>query len=71
LIPVADTVDGDGSPAFELYQREAEASVSQLFGLMVLGVVDEQIANWVTFLELPGLSSFAHPPTLPYVLLEG
>ena len=33
----------NGSPAFGLYQREAEAGVYQLFGLVVLGVVGEQI----------------------------
>jgi len=37
----------------------------QLFGLMVLGVMEGQIANVVTFLELSSFSSFALPPTLP------
>ncbi len=53
------------SPAFGLYQREAEAGVYQLFGLVVLGVVGEQIGSLVAFLELSSLSSFALPPTLP------
>src|SRR2546421_363221 len=55
----------NGSPAFGLYQREAEAGVYQLFGLVVLGVVGEQIGSLVAFLELSSLSSFALPPTLP------
>ena len=55
----------NGSPAFGLYRREAEAGVYQLFGLIVLGVVDEQIGSLVAFLELSSLSSFALPPTLP------
>jgi RNA polymerase sigma-70 factor (ECF subfamily) len=54
----------NGSPAFGLYRREARAEVYQLFGLMVLGVVDEQIGSLVAFLELSSLSSFALPPTL-------
>src|SRR5712692_2547774 len=58
----------NGSPAFGLYRREAEAGVSQLFGLVVLGVEGEQIASLVAFLELSSLSSFALPPTLPYLL---
>src|SRR5260370_1321627 len=52
-------------PAFGLYQREAEAGVYQLVGLIVLGVVDEQIGSLVAFLELASLSSFALPRTLP------
>jgi RNA polymerase sigma-70 factor (ECF subfamily) len=55
----------NGSPAFGLYRREAEAGVYQLFGLVVLGVVGEQIGSLVAFLELSSLSSFALPPTLP------
>ena len=54
----------NGSPAFGLYQREAGASVYQLFGLLVLDVVGEQIGSLVAFLDLPSLSSFALPPTL-------
>jgi RNA polymerase sigma-70 factor (ECF subfamily) len=55
----------NGSPAFGLYQREPEADVYQLFGLVVLGIEGEQIGNLVAFLELSSLSSFALPPTLP------
>src|SRR6266849_2401237 len=55
----------NGSPAFGLYQREAEAGVSQLVGLVVLGVEGEQIGSLVAFLELSSLSSFALPTTLP------
>src|SRR5579864_9533027 len=58
----------NGSPAFGLYRREAEAGVYQLFGLVVLGVVGEQIASLVAFLEVSSLSSFALPPTLPSTL---
>jgi RNA polymerase sigma-70 factor (ECF subfamily) len=60
----------NGSPAFGLYRREAEADVSQLFGLVVLDVEGEQIASLVAFLELSSLSTFALPPTLPHLLLE-
>jgi RNA polymerase sigma-70 factor, ECF subfamily len=55
----------NGSPAFGLYQREAEAEVYQLLGLVVLDVVGEQIGSLVAFLELSSLSPFALPPTLP------
>jgi RNA polymerase sigma-70 factor (ECF subfamily) len=55
----------NGSPAFGLYQWEAEAGVYQLFGLVVLDVVGEQIAHIVAFLDLSSLSPFALPPTLP------
>jgi RNA polymerase sigma-70 factor, ECF subfamily len=58
----------NGSPAFGLYRREAEADVYQLAGLVVLGVVGEQIGSLVAFLELSSLSSFALPPTLPSTL---
>jgi len=61
----------NGSPALGCYRREAGADVYQLFGLVVLGVVGEQIASLIAFLELSSLSSFALPPTLPYLLLEG
>ena len=54
----------NGSPAFGLYRRETEAGVYQLFGLVVLSVVGEQIGSLVAFLELSSLSSFALPPTL-------
>jgi RNA polymerase sigma-70 factor (ECF subfamily) len=55
----------NGSPAFGLYRREAGACVYQLVGLVVLGVVGEQIASLVAFLELSSFSSFALPSTLP------
>jgi RNA polymerase sigma-70 factor (ECF subfamily) len=55
----------NGSAAFGLYQREAEAAVYQLFGLMVLGVVGEQIGSLVAFLDLSSLSSFTLLPALP------
>jgi RNA polymerase sigma-70 factor, ECF subfamily len=58
----------NGSPAFGLYRQEGESESYRLFGLMVLGVVDEQIANMVTFLELSSFSSFALPPTLAHML---
>ncbi len=61
----------NGSPACGLYRWEAGADIYQLFGLVVLGVVGEQIGSLVAFLELSSLSSFALPPTLPYLLLEG
>jgi RNA polymerase sigma-70 factor (ECF subfamily) len=57
----------NGSPAFGLYRQEGESDSYQLFGLMVLGVVEGQIANMVSFLELSSFSSFALPSTLPYV----
>ena len=55
----------NGSPAFGLYQWDAEAGVYQLFGLVVLDVVGEQIAHIVAFLDLSSLSPFALPATLP------
>jgi RNA polymerase sigma-70 factor (ECF subfamily) len=57
----------NGSPAFGLYRQEGQEDSYQLFGLMVLDVVEGQIANMVSFLELSSFSSFALPPTLPYV----
>jgi RNA polymerase sigma-70 factor (ECF subfamily) len=60
----------NGSPAFGFYLREAETGVYELFGLMVLEVVDEQIASIVAFLEPKSFSSFALPPTLPSSLRE-
>ncbi len=54
----------NGSPAFGLHQREAEAGVYQLFGLVVLGVVGEQIGSLVAFLDLSCFSSFALPSRL-------
>ncbi len=61
----------NGSPAFGLYRREAGADAYQFFGLMVLGVEGEQIANMVAFLELSSFSSFVLPPTLPHLCAEG
>jgi RNA polymerase sigma-70 factor (ECF subfamily) len=58
----------NGSPAFALYRREAGADVSQLFGLLVLGVEGEQIASLVAFLEVSSLSSFALSPTFSSLL---
>jgi RNA polymerase sigma-70 factor (ECF subfamily) len=55
----------NGSPAFGLYQWEAETGVYQLFGLVVLDVVSEQIAHIVAFLDLETLSPFALPASLP------
>jgi len=55
----------NGSPAFGLYPREAETGIYQLGGLLVLGVVDEQIESFVVFMDLPRLTPFALPPTLP------
>ena len=54
----------NGSPAFGLYERRTGASSYQLVGLLVLGVVGEQIGSLVAFLELSSLSSFALLPTL-------
>jgi RNA polymerase sigma-70 factor (ECF subfamily) len=55
----------NGSPACGLYQWDAQTGVYQLFGLVVLGVVGEQIASIVAFLDLSSFSSFALPLTLP------
>ena len=54
----------NGSPAFGIYEWRAEAGMYQLFGLLVLGIVGEQIANMVAFLELSSLASFALPSRL-------
>jgi RNA polymerase sigma-70 factor (ECF subfamily) len=54
----------NGSPAFGLYQWEAQTGVYQLFGLAVLGVVDDQIAQIVAFLDRESLSPFALPTTV-------
>ncbi len=54
----------NASPAFGLYRWEAEAGSYQLFGLLVLGLVGEQIGSLVTFLDLSCLSYFALPPHL-------
>jgi RNA polymerase sigma-70 factor, ECF subfamily len=60
----------NGSPAFGLYQREGEADVYQLFGLLVLEVVGEQIGSLVAFLDLESVSFFALPPTLPFSMRQ-
>ena len=61
----------NGGPAFGLYQREPEADVYRLFGLIVLDVVGEQIGNLVAFLDLSSFSSFGLPLTLPHLSEEG
>jgi RNA polymerase sigma-70 factor (ECF subfamily) len=55
----------NGSPAFALYRWHAETRMHWLFGLMVLGLMGEQIANMVTFLEPSSLSPFVLPDTFP------
>ena len=55
----------NGSPAFALYRWHGETGVYLLFGLQVLGLMGEQIANMVTFLELSSLAPFALPDTFP------
>lgn len=55
----------NASPAFGLYQWEDSASAYQLFGLLVLALVDEQVASTVVFLDLFCLSPFALPDTFP------
>jgi RNA polymerase sigma-70 factor (ECF subfamily) len=54
----------NASPAFGLYQWEAETRVYQLAGLLVLDVVGEQFGSTVAFLDLSCLSSFALPSRL-------
>jgi len=61
----------NGNPAYGLYRRQAGADDYQLFGLMVLEVVDDQIVGMVTFLDLPNFSAFAMSPSLPRVPSEG
>jgi RNA polymerase sigma-70 factor (ECF subfamily) len=55
----------NASPAFALYRWHAEKGVYRLFGLLVLGLMGEQIVNMVTFLELSSLAPFALPDTFP------
>jgi RNA polymerase sigma-70 factor (ECF subfamily) len=55
----------NGSPAFGLYQQEPGAGEYRLLGLIVLGVVGEQIGSLVAFMDPSRLSAFALPPTLP------
>jgi RNA polymerase sigma-70 factor, ECF subfamily len=56
----------NGSPAFGLFRQENQANSYQFIGLVVLDVVEGQIASMVSFLELSSFSSFALPPTFPY-----
>jgi RNA polymerase sigma-70 factor, ECF subfamily len=56
----------NGSPAFGVYRQEAWEDRYRLFGLMVLGVVEGQIANMVMFLELSSFSFLALPPAFAY-----
>jgi RNA polymerase sigma-70 factor (ECF subfamily) len=58
-------VHANASPAFGLYQRNAETETYQLFGLLVLDLEGELITNAVTFLELSSLQPFALPDTFP------
>ena len=53
----------NGSPAFGLYRREAEADDSRLFGLVVLDVEGEQIGSLVAFLDVASFTSFGLPST--------
>jgi RNA polymerase sigma-70 factor (ECF subfamily) len=55
----------NASPAFGLYQRNTKTDTYQLFGLLVLDLEGELIANTVTFLELSSLLPFALPGTFP------
>ncbi len=55
----------NASPAFGLYQRNAETDTYQLFGLLVLNLDGELIANTITFLERSSLLPFALPDTFP------
>jgi RNA polymerase sigma-70 factor, ECF subfamily len=54
----------NASPAFGVYRWHAEAGVYQLFGLLVLEMMGEQVAHMVAFLELSSLLPFALPDTL-------
>jgi len=51
-------------PALGLYHWQDPPGEYQLFGLLVLDVVDGQISSLVAFLDLSCLSSFALPATL-------
>jgi len=55
----------NASPAFGLYEWCVGAGVYQLFGLLVLGIVGEQIGSLIAFLDLSSLSCFALPSTFP------
>ena len=52
-------------PAFAMYRWQADEGVYQLFGLLVLGIVGEQIANMIAFLDPSSLAPFSLPSTLP------
>jgi RNA polymerase sigma-70 factor (ECF subfamily) len=54
----------NASPAFGVYRWHAETREYRLFGLLVLGMVGEQIAHLIAFLEPSSLSHFALPDTL-------
>lgn len=56
--------NANASPSFAMYHWDAGAGVYQLFGLLVLSVVGEQISNTVAFLDPSTLSFFALPPIL-------
>ena len=55
----------NASPAFGLYRWQAGAGVYRLFGLLVLGLMGEQIVHMVTFLEPSSLLPFALPDVFP------
>jgi RNA polymerase sigma-70 factor (ECF subfamily) len=57
--------NANASPAFGVYRWDAETCVYRLFGLMVLGLMGEQVAYLVAFLDLSCLSPFALPDNLP------
>jgi RNA polymerase sigma-70 factor, ECF subfamily len=57
-------VHANASSGFAIYHWDAEAGMYQLFGLLVLSVVGEQISNTVAFLDPSSLTFFALPPTL-------
>jgi RNA polymerase sigma-70 factor (ECF subfamily) len=58
-------IRANASPAFGLYRWEASVDAYQLYGLLVLDIVEEQIANTITFLELSSLAPFALPDIFP------
>ncbi len=57
--------NANARPAFGLYLWQAETGSYGLFGLLILDIVDEQIASTVIFMELSCLSSFSLPLHLP------
>ena len=54
----------NASPAFGLYRWQADTGVYQLYSLLVLSIVGEQIASIDAFLDLHSLSVFSLPSTL-------